>query len=89
MAQRNDRSPEHKSGQHWYIVPKNTRPSTCKGCDAPMYWITNDRDRRVPIDCDVEGAHAPTQREDGYGVSHFTTCPDAERFSGRGGARRA
>lgn len=66
-----------------YTVPAGTREATCRGCDAPIYWITNEHDKKVPIDCDAEGAYAPTAREDGAGVSHFTTCPEANRFSGQ------
>lgn len=53
--------------------------------------------RAVPIDCDVEGGKRPSESKDagqldmlsggeaavydGRGVSHFTTCNDADQFS--------
>jgi hypothetical protein len=66
-----------------FRVPAGTRESTCRGCDASIYWIVNANDKKVPIDCDADGCFPPTAREEGLGVSHFPTCPDANRFSGR------
>ena len=68
-------------------------------CRATIYWITNPvTGRMMPVSCDVEGGETPSETtdrrqadlfcadvaiHDGRGVSHFTTCPDAEFFSGR------
>lgn len=68
-------------------------------CHATMYWA-RDGGRAIPVDCDVEGGKRPSESAergqldafsqteapvyDGKGVSHFATCPDADRF--RGGA---
>lgn len=64
-------------------VPKGTPAKQCRGvtCHATLYWITSETGARVPVDCFVEGGHEPTEHEDGQGVSHFTTCPDANQFS--------
>lgn len=67
----------------WYDVPQGTKPSACKGCNAPMYWITAPSGKKVPVDCDVDGALAPTHREPGVGISHFKTCSTPKTFSGR------
>lgn len=68
----------------FYEVPTGTRPSQCRGatCRATIYWIERG-EKRLPIDCDVDGGFEPTDREAGSGVSHFTTCPDVRQFSGR------
>jgi hypothetical protein len=35
------------------------------------------------VDCEPVGYFPPSEREDGRGVSHFTTCAKADQFSGR------
>lgn len=88
----------------FYDVPAGTRSSQCSGetCRAVIYWIENPATgRKIPIDCDVDGGEAPTEKtdprqlnafatsafeHDGRGVSHFTTCCDVDQFTR--GARR-
>lgn len=78
--------------------PSQCNGSTCR---ATIYWIRTPEGRAIPIDCDVEGGEPPSDTNDrnqldafsggsafvfeGRGVSHFTTCPDADEF--RGGRR--
>jgi hypothetical protein len=38
----------------------------CRGCGAPIAWARTPAGRSAPLDRD--------------GVSHFATCPEAERF---------
>lgn len=76
----------------WETVPKGTRAATCQGhrkaggtCRATIYWIERPRvgkpgTARIPVDCDVDGGATPDSMNDGKGVSHFTTCPDAKNF---------
>lgn len=66
----------------FYEVPPDTRPTQCRGqnCKAEIYWIKNG-EKRLPVDCDVDGGYEPTQHDAGRGVSHFTTCADVGRFS--------
>lgn len=70
------------SSNAWYEVPAKTPTAQCRGCGAVIYWITTKNDRKMPVDCDVDEGHAPDGRIDGRGVSHFTTCTEANRFSG-------
>jgi hypothetical protein len=88
----------------WFVVPAGTRSSQCSGdtCRAIIYWIENPATgRKIPIDCDVAGGEAPSEKldprqtdafggsafeHDGRGVSHFTTCADVDQFT-RGGRR--
>lgn len=71
----------------WYDVPAGTRVAECSGknCGAEIYWIATPNGKKMPIDCDVDGGAEPsdTSDEPGRGVSHFQTCADADRFSGR------
>lgn len=84
----------------WYDVPAGTRAAQCSGenCKATIYWIVTPAGRKMPVDCDVDGGHDPSEKvdplqqdafgmpheeRDGRGVSHFQTCVDVERFSGR------
>lgn len=39
---------------------------TCRGCRATVYWFITPKGKRSPHDAD--------------GVSHFATCPRAQRF---------
>jgi hypothetical protein len=66
----------------FYDVPAGTRASQCRGesCRATIYWV-KDGEKSIPIDCDVDGGFEPLGRDEGSGVSHFTTCPDAPQFS--------
>jgi hypothetical protein len=68
----------------FYTVPAGTRAAECNGktCRATIYWVENpETSRRLPVDCDVNDSEEPTARDDGRGVSHFTTCPDVGQFS--------
>ena len=64
-------------------------------CRKRVYWIRTERGKALLIDCDVEGGQHPSEASDasqldilsgattvreGFGVSHFTSCIDAERF---------
>ena len=79
---------------HWYTVPAGTREVECRGCKEPIYWITTPKGAKLPVDCSVDGAWAPTDarsttQSDGHGVSHFQTCSKAAQFSGKGRTRNA
>jgi hypothetical protein len=66
-----------------YPVPKGTREAACRGCSAPIYWVLTLTNKKMPVDCEADGCFPPTAREEGLGVSHFTTCTKANDFSGR------
>ena len=42
----------------------------CRGCAAPIYWITHRNGKKTPYDAEGETA----------GVNHFVTCPRREQF---------
>lgn len=73
----------------WFDVPAGTRPSECRSCKATVFWIETDYGKRMPVDCDVAGGYEPGPRSprgdhlDGHGVSHFSTCPDADTWRKR------
>lgn len=75
-------------------VPARTPPASCRSCGARIYWVVTDAGRRMPVDCDAEGTTRPFvpvpgdgEPQDGRGVSHFATCPQAAAHrKPRGGA---
>jgi hypothetical protein len=74
-------------------------------CCKQIYFSVNPRTGRpTPVDCDVPGGKHPSEAKDkrqrdlfagdvevrdGRGVSHFDTCPDAQRFRERAREREA
>jgi hypothetical protein len=41
-------------------------PTHCRSCDALVLWLESTNGKRAPMNPD--------------GVSHFATCPDADRW---------
>ncbi len=41
-------------------------PGQCRGCQAPIWWVTHRNGRKTPYDAD--------------GTNHFITCPAAKDF---------
>jgi len=66
----------------------------CKGCGAEILWARNENGKKIPLDAKAPvyvltiredmGIEARCQRaEKGRAfVSHFSTCPKANEFSG-------
>jgi hypothetical protein len=52
-----------------YEIPPDAQASTCRGCEAPIYWVVSPKGRNVPVDED--------------GTCHFDTCPNADAFKRR------
>jgi hypothetical protein len=50
-------------------IPTGTRPSTCRGCQATIYWLVTEKGKRMPVDPD--------------GTPHWATCPNAQEFRRR------
>ena len=42
------------------------RQANCRLCKGVIYWATTKNDKRMPLDAD--------------GISHWATCPHADRF---------
>lgn len=57
--------------------------SNCRSCDAQIVWMKTESGRNMPVDVDSvsEGDEVFDPSEH---VSHFSTCPDADKFRGRG-----
>jgi hypothetical protein len=67
---------ESKCRDRHHLTPARTWPCpTCGGSGVFKKTV------RQPVDCDAPGGFAPTEREGGRGVSHFTTCTASDRFS--------
>jgi hypothetical protein len=72
-----------------YVIPRDTPPAKCRGCGATVYWASTPEGKLTPIDTDVDGGVVPTRKKDGTGISHFLTCPDAAKFSGKNRLRKS
>ena len=67
--------------------------SACKGCGNPIVWGETEEGKKIPLDPrapvyvetdpDTQTQPIPVTRSRIAMVSHFATCPDANRFSGR------
>lgn len=49
--------------------------TTCRSCNAPVYWGFTARGKRCPFNVGEDGVATE--------ISHFTTCPQAGRWSKR------
>lgn len=49
-----------------FEIPPGTKPSTCRGCGAIIFWVRSAHGRNMPLNSD--------------GQSHFSTCPKAAAF---------
>lgn len=47
----------------------------CNSCDAKIVWGKTRNGKRVPIDVPEDGEEIAS----GIYVSHFSTCPDADK----------
>lgn len=63
----------------WFEIPAGTREARCRSCDQVAYWIKTKNDKPMLVSVDAPGAFAPTDREDGSGISHFADCPYANQ----------
>lgn len=61
----------------------------CRSCSAPIVWVYTDDRKAMPVDAKPERRLVPTgSTRDGKPrmrvratyVSHFATCPDADRW---------
>ena len=78
------------NGPFLFVIPRDTSPAPCKGCGAMVYWIRTRKGKLMPVDTRVDGGLEPMRDRDGRGLSHFATCPKADRFRNRrasGGVR--
>lgn len=71
----------------FFVVPRDTETSTCRGCSQVVYWITTAKGKKMPVDTRVDGGLEPLRDRDGRGLSHFATCPNAEHFRRSRGRR--
>lgn len=66
------------------VIPRGLEPVACRGCGAQIWWAphpSTGRAHPVSVEYDiVPGCKRPTPSLDGAGISHFSTCPQADRF---------
>lgn len=69
--------------------PPGVDERVCKGCGRRIWWVTTTAGARIPLDpsppvygpCDTPLTAQWCRLPDAK-VSHFATCPKANRFSG-------
>lgn len=72
-------------------MPARFPTSRCAGCNAPIVWGVDWHGKKHPLDPkpptfrveDIGGDHVLVSRDEDVLVSHFATCKEAKRFSGR------
>lgn len=62
-----------------FELPPGTikRQANCRGCNAPVFWIDTNRDKKMPLD--IRSAQRELDGRVTY-LSHFATCPHADTF---------
>lgn len=65
---------DFSDGSTW-IIPEDWLylgdiPARCRSCDARVLWLESKNGKRSPFDPD--------------GISHFATCPQADRWRKKG-----
>ena len=77
---------------HNHVPQPISRASTCKGCGHPVLWAVLADGTRIPLDRtapvyvlsgEQEGGQVVVSRHARAYVSHFSTCRDADAFSGK------
>ena len=62
--------------------------ATCRACTRKIHWAKNENDKWVPLDADMQVYEIDPddplkcRRTTQAFVTHFQTCPYANRFSG-------
>lgn len=56
-----------------HLLRQVGEPGHCRGCGAPVYWVTHRNQKRVPYTM--------------AGLNHFADCKAADRFKRDGGKR--
>jgi hypothetical protein len=65
----------------YFTVPAGSKERPCQGCAKPIYWIVTEKGHKMPVDCRAdERCRVATDAMAGSGLSHFATCPKADRF---------
>lgn len=67
--------------------PHRGERGTCRSCNAPVLWVETESGKRMPLDAEPErrfvleaGTSPMRARLRNTYVSHFSTCPQAERW---------
>jgi hypothetical protein len=55
----------------------------CRACKAEIMWMTTTNGKKIPVDIETVGDIGATVFDPDTMVSHFATCPDAEKFRKR------
>ena len=64
--------------------------SICKGCGAKVRWVKTANGNRMPLDLEPVATNVMVEFMGSFVlapkafVSHFATCPQADKFRGKG-----
>ena len=66
-----------------YEVPELARPATCQSCGAPIVFTKTPKGATIPLSL------ATVEWREGkrYAITHFSDCPNARDWSGKGRRR--
>jgi hypothetical protein len=53
---------------------------TCRGCNAPIYWVVTAAGKRAPLDRAVTVVIDDAGASHAGHLSHFVTCPARDQF---------
>ena len=62
--------------------PGYTRTARCRSCDQYIVWLKTEAGANMPVDADSVEEGDKTFDAKSH-VSHFSTCPDADKFRKR------
>ncbi|MGN6109523.1 MAG: hypothetical protein ACTHU0_30730 [Kofleriaceae bacterium] len=66
-----------------FDIPAGADRTTCRSCQAPIWFIVTAKGHRMPVSVAVEGGVAPTDSAPGRGISHFVDCPARDQHRRR------
>lgn len=61
--------------------------ATCKSCGAEIIWLKTDRGKNIPVDAETVADPGATIFDPEQMTTHFETCPDADKFRKKKGAK--
>ena len=54
--------------------------SKCRSCGEEIVWLDTDSGKKIPVDADTVFDKEATVFDPEQMISHFATCPDADKW---------
>ena len=58
-----------------YVIPNETKPATCRGCKASIYFVQTAAGKMIPV-----VPHSRNLLGELLGAPHFIDCPKRDEF---------